>query len=377
MKKENFCNFFVIIALSITLLSLPSNAKANWIEDAWETISGTVSQEIENCFSGGCDPTKVVRDFGVAKVGEIGSTTYVQGAAIMKVRHANNGIAPLSQTQKLLFRPIFGNMVDKVKIIYNSYPLDLFATFKGHYVGDHSDGQTFGYYVYITEGRRNNDINQNLLIFHELMHVRQYEMVGKSLARFGYHYFKSWARNGFKYDNIDWEKQAFKNEALLRDVYVDVSNLITTVPLGMTGWLYQQVKHNNWDRRDIENHVRCSRELRRVEPRRVGDTIFPGYELRSGVVLSSCDRRWELVLAKNGPLEVRNANTGQIRFRLPYWIGNNARLIMEPNGTLVLVNSNNLIAWQGGTGRNGTQLRLGKDGVIYFVHQHNMWPVKF
>lgn len=45
------------------------------------------------------------------------------------------------------------------------------------------------------------------LLFHELVHVAQYQRIG--VDRFLYHYVTSWAQSGFRYERIILEMHAY------------------------------------------------------------------------------------------------------------------------------------------------------------------------
>ncbi len=192
----------------------------------------TVVNEVNSCIKGGCDPTQADLDVWSELVGEGGRQLYPGAAATMELRHSGTKYS-LNRWQRDILRPHFGDLVDRVFIVYNARLLEYLGSYKGVTISmpgfSASAAQTFGYTIYVDESQ-SDSFSQLALLAHELVHAQQYEKYGESLSNFGYHYFKSYARNGFVYEKISLEEEAYNRvngiNAALVDAYSNHEKLI-------------------------------------------------------------------------------------------------------------------------------------------------------
>ena len=149
---------------------------------------------------------KQVPESAWAKAGAVGYQTSAQILA------AHNGIAQrLDETQKRYLRPHFGDLVDRVYIIYNAQLMDEWISASFRIDVGKSNAQVYGNRIYLRDPYKPDDTDQLVLLAHELVHVRQYEKYG-SLEKFGYRYFQEYKRADESYKNNPFEQEAFAFE---------------------------------------------------------------------------------------------------------------------------------------------------------------------
>jgi Domain of unknown function (DUF4157) len=115
----------------------------------------------------------------------------------------------LTLAQKKSLRPLFGDLVDRVRVNYNAQLMDQWSNGdqKVH-VGDvDSAAQTFCDRVYVRDAYQPANRGQLLLLAHELTHSLQCERLGGA-NKFGYKYFKSYYQAGQRYGKNPLEKEA-------------------------------------------------------------------------------------------------------------------------------------------------------------------------
>ncbi len=153
------------------------------------------------------DPTSPA--FAENQWGNAGGAGYPAAAQWMR---ANNGSSRgLDETQKRYLRPHFGNLLDRVAIIYNANLMDEWS-YAGFRVNVRESGaQTYCNRIYVDEPYKPNDSEQLVLLAHELTHSKQCEQLGGA-GRFGYHYFKEYKKAGQNYENNKLEREAFDFE---------------------------------------------------------------------------------------------------------------------------------------------------------------------
>lgn len=181
----------------------------------------------------------VWKSFFGGAVGTAGAIAVPAGAAEMERRAAANGSAErtLESRDLSLFRGMFGDWVDGVRVYYGVPPLSHWSLGGGMQVdiGDY-DGQSFGYKIYV---RKNFDQlsreDRVLLLTHELVHARQYREAGESLAKFGERYFRGFVESG-NYEDNPMETEAYDFAAANEAMILQVLATPTPVP---TAW--QQV----------------------------------------------------------------------------------------------------------------------------------------
>ncbi|RYZ89166.1 MAG: hypothetical protein EOP04_07545 [Proteobacteria bacterium] len=146
-------------------------------------------------------------------MGQIGAGIYISSAAEQARR--NSGHSDLDEYQKALYRPYFGDLVDRVQIYYSAYLLDT-MTFK---IGkkrfewiEGSAGITFGRNIYLNYSYSVGYGVLDSLLAHELIHVKQWEENGESDYSFGRDYFNDWCKSGFDYYSNKWEEEAYDFE---------------------------------------------------------------------------------------------------------------------------------------------------------------------
>lgn len=141
--------------------------------------------------------------------GNVGAIAYHAGDRLM----IGNNAKPqsLDEIQKEYLRPHFGDLVDRVMVVYSAVLMEdwVAASFKIN-VG-RSNAQVYGHRVYIRDIYRPGDLQQIVLLAHELYHCKQYEQLG-SLSKFGYHYFFQYKKADQKYEKNIFEQEAFKFE---------------------------------------------------------------------------------------------------------------------------------------------------------------------
>lgn len=173
---------------------------------AWKTA---------NCYDVGGDLTNPV----CSTVGQIGQSAYPAAANEMISRHRNNHKRGLTAKEKAVLRTLYGDMVDRVQLIFGARPMDQIG--RGRYrISMGTGAQTFGYRIYLKHSDRQasgNFVEQIKFVGHEMAHTQQYVKRGSSLSRFGRDYFKGWCNNNFSYSRNplereahDWEKESEK-----------------------------------------------------------------------------------------------------------------------------------------------------------------------
>jgi Domain of unknown function (DUF4157) len=116
---------------------------------------------------------------------------------------------PLTVAQKKSLRPLFGDLVDRVQVNYNSLLMDRWSNGEQEvHVGDvDSAAQTYCDRVYVKDAYQPTNRGQLFLLAHELTHSAQCERLGGS-NKFGYKYFRSYYEAGQQYAKNPLEKEA-------------------------------------------------------------------------------------------------------------------------------------------------------------------------
>jgi hypothetical protein len=115
----------------------------------------------------------------------------------------------LTVAQKKSLRPLFGDLVDRVQVNYNSLLMDRWSNGEQVvHVGDvDSAAQTYCNRVYIKDAHQPTNRGQLFLLAHELTHSAQCERLGGA-NKFGYKYFRSYYEVGQQYAKNPLEKEA-------------------------------------------------------------------------------------------------------------------------------------------------------------------------
>jgi Domain of unknown function (DUF4157) len=141
--------------------------------------------------------------------GNVGAVAYQTAAQIMA---NNNSVAQeLDWEQKEYLRSHFGDLVDRVEVVYDAKLMEEWVAASLRIELGHSNAQVYGNRIYIKESYKPGDFDQLVLLAHELVHVRQYEEFG-GLEQFGYRYFKEYKRANQVYQDNRLEQEAFEFE---------------------------------------------------------------------------------------------------------------------------------------------------------------------
>lgn len=152
---------------------------------------------------------RIPKKFSEAAWGKVGKNAYQAAAQVMASN--NTGGQPLDEIQKYYLRPHFGNLVDEVTVVYNARLMDEIVAASFRIDVGKSNAQVYGNKIYVSAEYKPGDIEQLILLAHEMVHVKQYKELG-SLEKFGYNYFKEYKRAGQNYRANKMEREAFEFE---------------------------------------------------------------------------------------------------------------------------------------------------------------------
>lgn len=112
-------------------------------------------------------------------------------------------------------------MVDEVTVKWGSLLNDEW-TFQGRTFRNGSAGQVYGNIIYIAEKRNPFDLDQLILLAHELAHVRQYRRLG-NLDNYCREYMTEYAKVGYENNEFEQEANFVEKEFLwtLEDFFYD------------------------------------------------------------------------------------------------------------------------------------------------------------
>ncbi len=200
------------------------------------------------------DPTSPA--FAENQWGNAGGAGYPAAAEWMR---ANNGSSQgLDETQKRYLRPHFGNLVDRVVVVYNANLMDEWSALGYRIDLGESAAQTYCERIYVDDPYNSGDFAQIELLAHELTHSKQCEQLGGA-GKFGYHYFREYKRAGQNYENNKLEREAFDFEEQF------------------AGWLSNQLantRHFQWSQAgSIPGRV-CTRIHEDADPHAWGDNYL-------------------------------------------------------------------------------------------------------
>lgn len=199
-KLRKFWIGSVLISLSVFVLGVyyPLANENSDLEKDYSLASLTLTTK-----------PKVPKKFSESAWGNVGAGGYQAAAQWMAANNTKS--RKLDDWQKYYLRPHFGDLVDRVEVIYNSTLPDEWVAASFRVDLSKSNAQVYGNKIYISGPYKPRDDRQLILLAHELVHVRQYEELG-SLDKFGYQYFKEYERAGQVYRNNRMEKEAFTFE---------------------------------------------------------------------------------------------------------------------------------------------------------------------
>ena len=142
---------------------------------------------------------------------DTGATVLPLAAQIMAIRNPLG--VPLDLAQKGYLRPLFGNLVDRVTIVYQAQLLDRWSQGgqETHIGGVDSSAQTYCDRIYIRAPYKSSDTDRLVLLAHELTHAQQCDRAG-SISKFGKRYFQGYFQGGKTYQNNPLEQAARRME---------------------------------------------------------------------------------------------------------------------------------------------------------------------
>ncbi len=140
--------------------------------------------------------------------GETGATALPIAAQIVAIRNPVGGME-LNKAQKGYLRPLFGNLVDRVTVVYQAKLLDRWEQDgKETHIGEiDSTAQTYCDRIYLRDKYQPGDTAQLTLLAHELTHSQQCDRAG-GIGKFGFEYFQGYYQGGETYENNPLEKSA-------------------------------------------------------------------------------------------------------------------------------------------------------------------------
>jgi hypothetical protein len=142
---------------------------------------------------------------------ETGATVLPLAAQIMALRNPRG--VPLNEIQKGYLRPLFGDLVDRVTLVYQAKLLDRWSQGgkETHIGGVDSSAQTYCNRIYIRAPYQPRNTDRLVLIAHEMTHAQQCLEAG-GIVRFGERYFQGYYKGGQIYQNNPLEKSARRME---------------------------------------------------------------------------------------------------------------------------------------------------------------------
>jgi hypothetical protein len=169
---------------------------------------------------------------------ETGATVLPLAAQIMAIRNPQ-GVG-LDATQKGYLRPLFGDLVDRITVVYQAKLLDRWSQGgkETHIGGVDSSAQTYCDRIYIRAPYRANNTDRLVLLAHEMTHSQQCHQAG-GIAKFGERYFQGYYQGGQTYQNNPLEKSA---RAIEQKFTRQLCNTISCPP--RTGRYY--VNYKGW-----------------------------------------------------------------------------------------------------------------------------------
>jgi hypothetical protein len=216
MKSPKFFTALAsVIGLSLSIITLESSFFK--IKPVHASHCGFLDP---TCSHNGCsdlDPTcnpnlkPITKPLAEQAWGEAGSSAYQAAANVTRGR--NGGSQRLDESQKRYLRPHFGDLVDRVAIIYNARMMDQWSAFgkEINLSGVDTAAQTYCNRIYVRDSYKSDDSQQLRTLAHEMTHSKQCEQLGGE-GKFGFHYFREFKRAGQNYENNKLEREAYTFE---------------------------------------------------------------------------------------------------------------------------------------------------------------------
>jgi Domain of unknown function (DUF4157) len=193
-KLSQFCLLVVITAVAVVALLFPHSLQER-------LSSKDLVPQVQ----------KLVTPSPAQTWGKTGATFLPIAAQIMAVRNAD-GIA-LDQTQKNYLRPMFGSLVDRVRVVYQAQLLDRWTRDgqETHIGNVNSLAQTYCDRIYIRPDYEPGKTDGLILLAHEMTHSQQCQQAG-GISEFGKRYFQGYVQGGQIYEQNPLEKSALAIE---------------------------------------------------------------------------------------------------------------------------------------------------------------------
>jgi Domain of unknown function (DUF4157) len=200
-KFCQFCLLMLITAVATVALLFPQALEKRLSDRAPFSTSVIQLPELEEIAA--ATPEQAWSDTG--------ATVLPLAAQVMAIRNSLG--VPLDLAQKGYLRPLFGNLVDRVSIVYQAKLLDRWSQggTATHIGGVDSSAQTYCDRVYIRAKYKRGDTDRLVLLAHELTHAQQCDRAG-GISKFGERYFQGYFQGGKTYQNNPLEKSARKME---------------------------------------------------------------------------------------------------------------------------------------------------------------------
>jgi len=194
-KFGQFC-LIILVAAVATVMLLSSHSLKDPSSTAF-TLMGTIQLPLP----------QIVTPSPELAWSETGATVLPLAAQIMLMRNALG--VELEPAQKGYLRPLFGDLVDRVTVVYQAKLLDRWSQGgkETHIGGVDSSAQTYCDRIYIRASHRPHDTDLLILLAHELTHAQQCDRAG-GISQFGEHYFKGYYEGGQTYQDNPLEKSA-------------------------------------------------------------------------------------------------------------------------------------------------------------------------
>lgn len=122
-------------------------------------------------------------------------------------RARNRGGGPIPREEREALRPLFGNLVDQIRVHYNASITTSWEVAGRTVEYGSFSGQNFGNDVYITDSYRPGDLSQMTLLAHEVQHAAQAHRAGGLRAQ-ATEYCRDFYNSGFSYADHPLEEEA-------------------------------------------------------------------------------------------------------------------------------------------------------------------------
>jgi Domain of unknown function (DUF4157) len=199
LNLRKFCQFWLLMLATamVTVMVLFPHSLQDRLSSTDFSLTRTQPRVLE----------KIVTHSPARAWGETGATVLPLAAQIMTMRNPQ-GVG-LDSAQKGYLRPLFGDLVDRVTIVYQATLLDRWSQGgKETHIGKvNSSAQTYCDRIYIRGSYQPHNTRDLILIAHEMTHAQQCQQAG-GIGKFGARYFQGYYQGGETYENNPLEKSA-------------------------------------------------------------------------------------------------------------------------------------------------------------------------